>query len=325
MLMPEVVTLGETMVGFTPADGAPLATARTFQRFVGGAESNVAVGVVKLGHTAGWISRVGSDVFGRIILDELQGLGVDTTHVAVSKTEPTGIYFKDRSHVAERTVVYYRRGSAMSRMRPEELDPSYIAAAKVLHITGITLALSESSRRTAHRAIELAKEHGVLVSFDPNYRPALWPEAQARAAYRGVMPFADIVITTEEETSLLASGLERGGLEEMLGALAQLGPRAVYIKQGAAGAAYSVNGEVGRVSGVRVSQVVDTVGAGDAFAAGVLVGHLESLRPGLIVRLANAMGASAVTALGDTDGVPGRVGINTLLMEAYGEELPDLE
>lgn len=324
MIMAEVVTLGETMVGFTPADGAPMATARAYQRFVGGAESNVAVGVVKLGHSAGWISRVGDDVFGRIILNELEELGVDTTHVVVSSTEPTGIYFKDRSHVSDRTVVYYRKGSAMSYMGPEELDPAYIAEARILHITGITLAISESSRRTAHRAIEIAKQNGVLVSFDPNYRPALWPEDQAKAAYRGVMPFADIVITTEEEAPLLRSGLKDSSVETMLEVLAQAGPKAVYIKQGAAGAAYNVNGVQGRVPGVHVTQVVDAVGAGDAFAAGVLVGHLEGLRPELTVRLANAMGASAVTALGDTDGVPGRTGISTLLREAYGEELPPL-
>lgn len=323
--MAEVVTIGETMVGFTPADGAPLAASQTFQRFVGGAESNVAVGVVKLGHSAGWISRVGRDVFGRIILQELEGLGVDTSHVAVSDTEPTGIYFKDRSHVSDRTVVYYRTGSAMSHMQPEELDASYIAQARILHITGITLALSESSRRTVRRAIQIAKKHHVLVSFDPNYRPALWPETQAKAAYRGVMPFADIVITTEEEAPLLRSGLKGKSVEQMLESLTQSGARAVYIKQGPAGAAYSVSGRQGRVPGVRVSQVVDAVGAGDAFAAGVLVGHVERLSPETTVRLANAMGASAVTALGDTEGVPGRMGISTLMREEYGEELPPLE
>lgn len=322
--MAEVVTLGETMVGFTPADGAPMQSAGTFQRFVGGAESNVAIGVVKLGHRAGWVSRLGDDVFGRIILGEVQGYGVDTSRVRVSPGEPTAIYFKDRSNVGDRTVVYYRKGSAMSHMKPHELDADYIAQARILHISGITLAISESSRRTAHRAIQIAKDHGVLVSFDPNYRPALWSVAHAKAAYRGIVPFADIVITTEEEAPLLRTGLKESSVEQVLDALADAGPGAVYVKLGEAGAAYNVKGQTGRVPGVRVPEVVDSVGAGDAFAAGVLVGHLEGLGPVEIVQLANAMGASAVTSLGDTDGVPDRAGINAMLREAYGQELPAL-
>lgn len=322
--MAEVITLGESMVGFTPSDGAPMRESVDFHRFVGGAESNVAIGVVKLGHTAGWMSRVGDDVFGRMILDELQGQGVEISQVVISATEPTGLYFKDRSHIADRTVVYYRKGSAMSHITPDDLDKGYIAQARILHISGITLAISETSRRAAHRAIEIAKENGVLVSFDPNYRQALWSERDAKAAYRGIVPFADIVLTTVEEAPLLKSGLKGADLDHILAELTNTGPQAVYVKLGEAGAAYRVSGSVGSVPGVKVPQVIDSVGAGDAFAAGVLVGHLEALGPEETVRLANAMGAAAVTSLGDTDGVPLRPGIQAMLSQAYGMELPVL-
>lgn len=320
--MVEVVTLGETMVGFTPADGLPLERTAALRPFVGGAESNVAVGVVKLGHTAGWISRVGNDVFGSMILQELKAHGVDTAHVDISRTEPTAVYFKDRSATAERRVVYYRRGSAMSRIGPEHIDPAYIARARVLHFSGITLALSESARRAVHRAIEIAKGAGVTVSFDPNYRPALWSEREARAAYRGVLPFVDILIATLEEAPLVARDAGRGGWREVLSALERVGPRFVYLKLGAEGAAYAVDGQVDFVPAVKIEPVVDTVGAGDAFAAGVLVGHLEGLPAKETVCLANAMGAAATTALGDTDGVPPRPGIAALVQEAYGITLP---
>lgn len=306
------------MVGFTPADGEPIERSNTLRRFVGGAESNVVIGVAKLGHTAGWISRVGDDVFGSIILDELKQHGVDTSKVGVSREEPTGIYFKDRSATTDRRVVYYRKGSAMSCIKPEHVDVEYIRNARILHITGITLALSESARRTVHKAIDIARNAGVAIAFDPNYRPALWSEREAKAAFRGVLPFVDILITTVEEAPLITRSAAQGSWQDILASLRTTGPRAVYLKLGAEGAAYSVYGSVGMVPAVPIEKVVDTVGAGDAFAAGVLVGHLEGLAPKTIVSLANAMGGAATTALGDTDGVPDRAGIEAMVQAAYG-------
>lgn len=317
--MVEVVTMGEAMVGFTPSDGKPLRQATAFHRFIGGAESNVAIGVAKMEHRAGWLSRLGHDMFGQQILHELQAHGVDTSRVVLSREEPTAVYFKDRSDVSDRVVVYYRKGSAMSRITPEDLDAAYIAGARIFHVTGITLALSESSRETVRRALAIAQAHGVTVSFDPNYRPALWCEEEAREAYAQVLPQVDILITTVEEAVLLAGGVTvDSDPQAVLEKLAALGPKAVYLKQGEIGAMYAVGGEVGQVPAVKGLNVVDTVGAGDAFAAGVLVGHLEGLSPLETVRIANAMGGSATTTLGDYDGVPQRAELMALVERTYG-------
>jgi 2-dehydro-3-deoxygluconokinase len=317
--MPEVVTIGETMLGFTPADGRPLRLAMNFHRFVGGAESNVAIDLVRLGHTAGWISRLGDDAFGHMILAELMINAVDVSKVEMCSGEPTGLFFKDRSTVTDRELVYYRKGSAMSRIQPEQVDEEYIASARLLHITGVTLALSEDCRRSVYRALETAISHQVLVSFDPNYRPMLWSPQEAHAEFQRVLPYVDILIPTIEEVPLVMPSIDAMNRQALdMSMLEQIGVKRIFVKQGANGASYWWEGATGMVPPVHVVEVVDTVGAGDAFTAGVIAGTLEGLSPLATTRLANAVGATAIQALGDTEGVPNRDVIEDILAQAYG-------
>ncbi|MDK2986759.1 MAG: 2-dehydro-3-deoxygluconokinase, partial [Clostridia bacterium] len=168
--MPEVVTLGETMVVFDGVRKGPLRYVETYERHSGGAETNVAVALIRLGHSAGWISRVGDDEFGEYIISFFRGEGVDTSQVKIDPENPTGIFFRQRWENGENENFYYRKGSAASLLGPEDIDEEYISRAKYLHVTGITPALSSSCFAAVEKAVQVAKENKVKVSFDPNIR-----------------------------------------------------------------------------------------------------------------------------------------------------------
>lgn len=164
----DVITFGETMVLFNTSYVGPLRYASQFEKTIGGAESNVAIGLARLGHQVSWMSRLGNDEFGLFVRNFVRGEGVDTSRVVFDDDHPTAVFFKERHAAKEPKVYYYRRGSAASFMKPEDLDEEHIAKAKFMHLTGITPALSPSCRQTVYRAIELARAYGLTVVFDPN-------------------------------------------------------------------------------------------------------------------------------------------------------------
>lgn len=301
--MPEVISIGETMTLFAPAASGPLRYVHQFSKHIAGAESNTCIGLVRLGHSAGWVSRLGDDEFGRYILSVVRGEGVDTSRVLWDAEAPTGVFFKERVEGGETRVYYYRAGSAASRMKPEDLDEEYLRSARILHVTGITPALSESCRRTIFRAVELAKEAGVQVSFDPNLRLKLWSLAEARPVMKRLMQMADIVLPGWDEIHLL---LEPASREAAVEQLLEWGAGTVALKVGAEGAIVGWSGGIQPVPGFPVARVVDPVGAGDAFAAGFLAGLLEGLTPPEAARLGNAAGAMATQVVGDIEGFPER-------------------
>ena len=151
---PRVVTLGESMIVLNPATTGPLRHVQTFHRSLAGAESNVAIGLVRLGITTGWVSRLGNDEFGRYALTTLRGEGVDVSRVVIDDAAPTAVYFKELRGGRDPAVYYYRRGSAASRLGPADISEEYIAGAELLHVTGITPALSDSCYRAVMTAIE---------------------------------------------------------------------------------------------------------------------------------------------------------------------------
>jgi 2-dehydro-3-deoxygluconokinase len=294
-----VVTLGETMALLWPEEVGPLRHAPGLRLGVAGAESNVAIGAVRLGVPATWLGRVGDDEFGRLVSMTLRGQGVAVSAV-VDPEAPTGLMVKERRTARATRVLYYRSGSAGSRLCPGDLDPSAIAAGAVLHITGITAALSRSARETVFEATEIARAAGVPVSVDLNYRSALWSAGEAGPVLRDLVRRADVVMATEEEARLVVEGLEDGAL---VGALAELGPDQVLLKQGSAGSLSSIGGRLHRVP-ARPVDVVDPVGAGDAFGAGYLAGLCRGLPADERLALATAAGAFAVTVPGDWEGLP---------------------
>jgi 2-dehydro-3-deoxygluconokinase len=298
----DVVTLGESMVLLLAEQPGPMREATTFRRYIAGAESNLAIGLSRLGQTAGWFSRVGDDEFGRAIVFRIRGEGVDTSHVVGDASAPTGLVIRERREVGPIEQVYYRRGSAASRLSPADLDAAYLGSAQYLHLTGITPALSQSCRETVFAAADIARAAGVNVVLDPNYRSKLWDPPEFRDVLRSLASRCDILLPGMDEAQLL-TGLSDPELAAR--ELLSLGPRLVVIKLGASGAlALDGEGRVTRAPAVRVERIVDPVGAGDAFAAGLLTGLLRAFTLEDALALANRCGALAMISPGDMEALP---------------------
>jgi 2-dehydro-3-deoxygluconokinase len=297
----DVVTLGESMVLLLAEQPGPMREATTFRRFIAGAESNLAIGLSRLGHAAGWFSRVGDDEFGRAIVFRIRGEGVDTSHVKTDASAPTGLVIRERREVGPIEQVYYRGGTAASRLSPADLDVAYLGSARFLHLTGITPALSQSCRETVFAAADMARAAGVKVVLDPNYRSKLWGPPEARDVLRALASHCDILLPGMDEAQLLTglSDPEMAARE-----LHSLGPQMVVIKLGARGALALSGDRVTRALAVHVERIVDPVGAGDAFAAGFLTGLLRDFTLAEALALANRCGALAMTSPGDMEALP---------------------
>lgn len=302
---PDVITLGETMVSFAAHEAGPLEAAATFSKIVAGAESNVGVGLARLGMKVAWLSRLGDDSFGRYIRRALEAEGLDCTAVATDTTRPTGFMLKSRALEGQDPAVeYFRRGSAASALSRADFDAARFLAARHLHVTGITPALSASCAELVEHAMTAMRAAGRTVSFDPNLRTKLWPSREAMAAHLNRLAgLADWVLPGIAEGRTL-TGLDRP--EDIAGFYLERGARAVVIKLGADGAYWRTAEGSGRVPGVKVTTIVDTVGAGDAFAAGVLSARLEGLDWPQALARANWVGAQVIQVVGDMDGLPRR-------------------
>ncbi|GMA51412.1 2-dehydro-3-deoxygluconokinase [Alicyclobacillus contaminans] len=301
--MPDVITLGESMVLLTPDEPGPLKHVQTFSKRVGGAESNVAIALCRLGHTAGWISRLGRDPFGEFILSTIRGEGVDTTWVSFSDERPTGVMFKERLGWSGTNVYYYRTGSAASHLQPDDIPPDYLATAGFLHITGITPALSADALATVRHAVRVARQHGVQVCLDPNIRRKLWTPEEARETLCSLLQDVDICLPGQDEAELL-TGHHRP--EDQAAALMAAGPSCVVIKLEDKRVYYRSASDSGVVPAPKVHDVVDTVGAGDGFAAGFLSGLLDGLSLRDAVVRGSVVGAFALRSPGDFEGYPTR-------------------
>ena len=306
----DVVTIGETMVLFTPDTTGAMRYANTYSRKFGGAESNLAIGLARLGHQSGWISAVGDDELGKAMLSFIRGEGVDVSEVKVDPTAPTGLYFKEIRNSADIRIQYYRKGSAASQLTKADLNEAYIAQAKYLHISGITPALSENCAEMIFEAIKMAKKHGLTIVFDPNLRKKLWSEDRAREVLLEIASQADIVLPGVAEGEFLFGETD----PEKLGQLfLDHGASLVILKVGAEGAYYFSKEESALVPGFHVETVIDPVGAGDGFAAGFMSGMLDGLSLEEAVQRGNAVGAIVTMVSGDVEGLPEKVEIDRFI------------
>lgn len=298
-ISPQIITFGESMALFMPQEHKAIERASSLEQGFGGAESNVAIGLARLGASIGWFGALGNDPFGKIILKALRGEGVDTSRVKLSDEAPTGMMF--REHVAGKMAVhYFRKHSAASRMTPEDLDEDYIRGAKILHVTGITTALSEDCRRTVRRAVDIAKEAGVLVSFDPNLRLKLWSIEEARQTLLPLAEDADYFLPGWDELIQLYETDDYSEIKERLNAL-----KAVTVIKGKGDATVVLDGESEtEVPFFPADKVVDTVGAGDGFCAGFLAGLMKGMTPVEAVTLASVCGSLVVQMRGDWEALP---------------------
>ncbi|WP_454812262.1 sugar kinase [Paenarthrobacter nitroguajacolicus] len=298
----DVFTMGETMALMKAETPGPLAHAGSLELGMGGAETNFAIALKRLGTSVTWLGRVGQDSLGDLVLREVAAEGVTT--LGIRDTEaPTGLMIKERRTPEHLKVWYYRSASAGSHLAPEDVPVDNIRKAKLLHLTGITPALSESAFEAALYAVSVAREAGVTVSFDLNYRAALWTEDDAGTVFRKFIELADIVFAGDDEAGI-AIGHGTDSLE-LAHKIAALGPRQVVIKNGPQGCVAVIDGTEYRQAAVRIN-AVDTVGAGDAFVAG----YISDLLAGASVedRLHTAVrtGAFACLVPGDWEGMPRR-------------------
>ncbi|MBY9079102.1 sugar kinase [Paenibacillus sp. HN-1] len=315
----EVVTFGETMVQLVPDRMAPLEYVDGFHKHVAGAESNVAIGLARMGHSAGWFSKLGNDPFGRYVRQFITGHGVDTSEVRTADEAPTGVFFKELISPDRIQVYYYRRQSAASLMNERELNEAYVAKARILHVTGITPALSPECRKLTFRAMEAAKKHGTAIVFDPNIRWKLWNREEARGVLGAMAGLADYVLPGVEEGRFLTGG---DAPEEIAERLLEAGAGAVVIKLGGDGAYYRSGESAGYEPGFPVRRLVDPMGAGDGFAAGFISGLLLGEKLPAAVRRGNAVGSIVVGVSGDVEGLPARYDVERLL--AGGTDSEDI-
>lgn len=293
----DVTTLGEAMLRLSVPSGARLDDTRSFDVEIGGAESNVCVALARLGRRCGWVGRLPANPLGNAVLRALRSDGVDTSAVRQVSGERLGAYFIEYAAPPRASqVIYDRAGSAAAHMTVEDIDWDYLLNSRILHLTGITAALSASCYAVVAEAIRRARAAGVLVSFDVNYRAKLWDAATAGAQLRPLIAEADVLFCKSSDATLLFGC--NGGVDEVLGGLRELTrATAIYTTFGAEGAAMLHHGVTTRRAAVPV-QIVDRVGSGDAFAAGVLDGILDD-DPGLGIERGVALAAIALTQFGD--------------------------
>lgn len=302
----DVVTVGEAMAMFVACETGPLEEVSQFTRQVAGAELNVAIGLSRLGLKVGWASRVGDDVFGRFVLKQLEKEQINAGQVTVDNRFPTGFQLKSKELGGkDPRVEYFRKGSAASHLSVADFNPDYFGAARHLHLSGVAAALSDTSLALSKFAASEMRKAGKTISFDPNLRPVLWSsEQQMRKEINALAFAADWVLPGLGEGQLLTGQQTPAGIADFY---LEQGVKAVVIKTGPDGAWFkSASGEQAQIAACKVENVVDTVGAGDGFAVGLISALLEGLSLELAVKRGNKIGSLAVQAVGDSEGLPTR-------------------
>lgn len=311
--MPELLTFGETMVSMTPDEMGYLRYVSGFRARIAGAESNVAIGAARLGHTAALASAFGEDALGEFAVSELRREGVDVSLIVRDPSHRTGVMFKERVAPRETNVFYYRENSAASRMTDALIPDSALCTARILHLTGITPALSPSCRESVFALAERAKKFGVRISLDPNFRRKLWSKEEASSTLRALLPYVDVLLPGLDECELLFG---TSTLDDSVAAIRKAGISLAAVKLGKEGCAVVDASGATVLPPYPMNDVVETVGAGDAFASGFLSGVLEGKTPVECGSMANCMGAMATRSADDYQTLPDRRMLDVLLCKA---------
>lgn len=313
----DLLTIGESMVVLSAKSQGAMRYCTEFTRFFAGAESNVAIALTRLGYSARWVSQVGNDELGIALLSFIRGEGVDTSLVKISDSGPTGLLLKEIRHSDDLRIHYYRDGSAASHIHPDILREKFFENLKVFHVTGITPGLSETAFQTIIQALKWCEKYGVTVVFDPNIREKFLKQPDYLQKLRQILHYSDVFIPNLQEASKL---LNQGRMEEQVKAARSFGVKTVIVKDGRKGTYYFAEESKGFVPNFQV-EVTDPVGAGDAFASGIISGILDGLPWEETVRTGNAMGALAITAIGDITNLPNRSELEQFMNEKYKDNV----
>ena len=306
--MKKILLFGEPMVLLTTTDIVSLDDATTFQKSLAGAEVNVAIGLTRLGHQATYFTVLGDDPWGHYIKKKLELEKIDTSLVFFENQYPSGMMLKNQVSVGDPDIYYYRQGSAFSHIDLSWLDQIDITQYDQVHMTGIPLALSEETKAMSFALVKKAKEAGVYVSYDPNLRPSLWIDEKTMIKTTNEMvQYCDMILPGIKEGKILMGSNQPQDISRYF---FEKGAKEVVIKLGEKGAYYANQDQSIIVDGFSVEHVVDTVGAGDGFAVGIISARLEGMKPQDLLVRGNAIGALQVMTLGDNEGLPDRQKLN---------------
>lgn len=297
----DVITIGDAMIAMCPREKGPIMFCDAFKRKVGGAELNVAIGCARLGLKSGWISRLGNDEFGKYILKTARGEDIDTSQVNLVDEYQTSVYFREVLSDGSSRSFYYREKSPTSTMTYEDLNEEYFKAAKILHITGVFPSISRNNQDIILEAVKLAKKNNLTISFDPNIRLKMWTREEAKSYIEKILPDVDILLIGDEEIEIL---LGETTIEDAIKTFHAYGIEKVIVKKGSKGAVGSDGENIYEVEAIKPKALVDTVGAGDGFAAGFLTALCKGQAFEDCVKFGNAVGSLVVGVEGDNEGLP---------------------
>lgn len=302
--MKKVLLFGEPMVLLTTTEVVSLDEANMFQKSLAGAEVNVAIGLTRLGYQVSYFTVLGDDPWGHYIKQKLEKEDIDTSLVFFDNRYPSGMMLKNQVNSGDPDIYYYRQGSAFSHIDTSWLKQIDISKYDQVHVTGIPLALSQETKDVSFALVKKAKEAGVYVSYDPNLRPSLWKDEQTMIETTNEMAqYCDMILPGIKEGKILMGS---NNPQDIAQYFLKMGVKEVVIKLGEAGAFYANSDETFIEKGFRVENVVDTVGAGDGFAVGIISSRLENtVKNDMLIR-GNAIGAIQVMTLGDNEGLPTR-------------------
>jgi 2-dehydro-3-deoxygluconokinase len=300
----EIILFGEPMAMFVADYVGKLEDIEKFTRSLAGAEVNVCIGLKRLGYDVSYVTKLGVDPFGRYIKNFLVNEGIDTSYITFDKNYPTAFQIKSKTEVGDPEVVYFRRGTAASHFTKEDMEKIDFEGVRHVHITGIPPALSLSCREATYELISKAREKKLPITFDPNLRPTLWASREEMVSViNDIASKCDIILPGVDEGLTLTGSNDPN---EIANFYLRLGVKAVLVKMGDKGAFVKTHDETYTVPGFKVPKVIDTVGAGDGFAVGVISGLLEKLSLSDAVVRGNAIGSLQVMVPGDNEGLPDR-------------------
>jgi 2-dehydro-3-deoxygluconokinase len=311
--MSEIILFGEPMAMFVADYVGKLEEIEKFTRALAGAEVNVCIGLKRLGYDVSYVTKLGVDPFGKYIKNFLVNEEIDTSYITFDSNYPTAFQIKGKTEVGDPEVVYFRKGTAASHFTKEDMEKINFDGVRHVHVTGIPPALSQSCREATYELIRKAREKGLFITFDPNLRPSLWSSKEEM-----VKVINDIASKCDMILPGVAEGLTLTGSadpEEIADFYLKLGVKVVIVKVGDKGAFVKTQDEAYTVPGFKVSKVVDTVGAGDGFAVGIISGLLEKLSLRDAVIRGNAIGSLQVMVPGDNEGLPHREELAKYLKE----------
>lgn len=294
------LTIGDGLITMNPSTNGPLRFVTQFDRKIGGAELNFAIGSSRLGLSSRWISRLGDDEFGRLIYNYARGEGIDTSHVELINSYSTPLNFKEIKEDGSGRTFYYRDNSPILTFDSSDIKQSMFTNIDVLHLSGVFLSVMKNKLNIIEKIVKLAKQSDVIISFDPNLRLKIWELSEAKYVYEKIFPYIDIFLTGLDEINLIADISTKNEIESFA---KKYNIKDVVIKKGAQGSMLYRDSKWYEKEAHKV-HTVDTVGAGDGFDAGYIYGFLHNYNPNKLLNFSNAIGALVTTVSGDNEGLP---------------------